>query len=245
VPNQKEIDAMSEVTKKEPTTFERLAAIDVSQRTEKKQGLTYLSWAWAWDQFKRHCPDATYEIWTDEQERPYMYDNDTGYMVRVTVTACGESHMMWLPVMDGANKAQKNHDYTYTVKKGEKTVAAATMFDINKALMRCLVKCLAMFGLGLFIYAGEDMPELSEEAKAEIKEEQDLHKVRGQVFVAACDKYEFDVVQQAFADVGYTSSFVDAKDHIRDLVKQVDTSFKLKAIGESFRVIKDAMKKDA
>ena len=66
---------------------------------------------------------------------------------------------MWLPVMDNANKTMKLNPYTYKTKKGEKTVSAISMFDINKAVMRCLVKNLAMFGLGLYIYAGEDLPE--------------------------------------------------------------------------------------
>jgi len=66
---------------------------------------------------------------------------------------------MWLPVMDGANKAMKNAPYSYTTRYGEKTVEAASMFDINKTLMRCLVKNLAMFGMGIYIYAGEDLPD--------------------------------------------------------------------------------------
>ena len=85
-------------------------------------------------------------------------------MVETTVTIQGESKTMWLPVMDSKNKAQKAQPYTYTVfykggKSEEKTVEAATMFDINTAIMRCLVKNLAMFGLGLYIYAGEDLPD--------------------------------------------------------------------------------------
>jgi DNA-directed RNA polymerase subunit RPC12/RpoP len=66
---------------------------------------------------------------------------------------------MWLPVMDNANKSMKLEAYTYNTRQGDKTVEAISMFDINKAVMRCLVKNLAMFGLGLYIYAGEDLPE--------------------------------------------------------------------------------------
>ena len=91
---------------------------------------------------------------------PYVYDENTGYMVFTTVTIEELTHEMWLPVMDGANKAMKNKPYTYDTryKKGV-VVEAATMFDINKTIMRCLAKNLAMFGLGLYIYAGEDLPE--------------------------------------------------------------------------------------
>jgi hypothetical protein len=80
-------------------------------------------------------------------------------MVMTEVTIEGESLEMWLPVMDGANKSMLAQSYTYQTRYGEKTVDAATMFDINKTLMRCLVKNLAMFGLGIYIYAGEDLPE--------------------------------------------------------------------------------------
>jgi hypothetical protein len=66
---------------------------------------------------------------------------------------------MWLPVMDGANQAMKHESYEYSTRYGVKTVDAATMFDINKTLMRCLTKNLAMFGLGLYIFAGEDLPD--------------------------------------------------------------------------------------
>ena len=109
-----------------------------------------------------------------EQQLPYVYDEKTGYMVFTKVEIEGITHEMWLPVMDSANKAMKDKPYTYKVKKYnyqtksyepiEKTVEAATMFDINKTIMRCLTKNLAMFGLGLYIYAGEDLPEnLAEE----------------------------------------------------------------------------------
>ena len=146
--------------------FEKLVQLDVSNRTEEKNGLTYLSWAWAWQEFKLKCPDATYSIkkFYDETgiEKPYLRDR-YGIMVFTSITAKGITYEMWLPVMDGANKAMKDEPYTYKVKtnKGEtleKTVAAATMFDINKTIMRCLVKNIAMFGLGLYIYAGEDLP---------------------------------------------------------------------------------------
>ena len=86
-------------------------------------------------------------------------------MVYTEVTADNQTYEMWLPVMNGANKAMKEQAYTYlvydTFKKQyvEKTVNAATMFDINKTIMRCLVKNLAMFGLGLYVYAGEDLPD--------------------------------------------------------------------------------------
>ena len=138
--------------------FEELYKIDVNKYTEEKNGLTYLSWAYGWAEFKKKCPDATYEV-VKFDGKPYVYDEALGYMCYTRVTADGLTHEMWLPVMDGANKAMKATAYTYKTKYGEKTCEAATMFDINKTIMRCLVKNLAMFGLGLYIYAGEDLPE--------------------------------------------------------------------------------------
>ena len=153
---------------KTKSTFDVLSSINVNDKVEKKSNLTYLSWAWAWAEVKKACPDATYQVIVDETtNKPYFYDENLGYMVMTEVTIEGETLEMWLPVMDGANKAMMNKPYTYkgnawvNGKKVEvdKTVEAATMFDINKTLMRCLTKNLAMFGLGLYIYAGEDLPE--------------------------------------------------------------------------------------
>lgn len=111
---------------------------------------------------------------------PYMYD-ETGYMVCTKVRdGLGSELEMWLPVMDSNNNAMKSEPYEYQVKEYKdkkwtgnyitKTVDKATMFDVNKALMRCLVKNIAMYGIGLYIYAGEDLPDKitsSEEDKAE------------------------------------------------------------------------------
>lgn len=139
--------------------FAELYSLDVGEYIEKKQGLSYLTWSYAWAEFKKIYPDATYEVKKDEQGRCYFGDENIGYMVYTTVTAGGLTYEMWLPVMDNANKSMKLNAYTYQTRSGEKSVEAISMFDINKAVMRCLVKNLAMFGLGLYIYAGEDLPE--------------------------------------------------------------------------------------
>lgn len=138
--------------------FEQIYKINVSDKTEQKNGLTYLSWAWAWAEFVKVCPDARYEIKMFDG-KPYIYDEKLGYMVFTSVTVGDDTKEMWLPVMDGANKAMLDHPYKYTIGKYERVCQAATMFDINKTIMRCLTKNLAMFGLGLYIYAGEDLPE--------------------------------------------------------------------------------------
>jgi hypothetical protein len=147
------------------TIFEKLSAINVNEHVEKKKDLSYLSWAWAWSEVKRACPDARYKMGETE------YDEALGFMCHTTVTIEDETLEMWLPVMDGANKSMKKTSYTYSTRFGEKTVEAATTFDINKTMMRCLVKNLAMFGLGLYIFAGEDLPEdISEPVVAKVIE---------------------------------------------------------------------------
>lgn len=138
--------------------FVELNNIDCSDKIEQKNGLSYLSWPYAWSEIKKRFENANYEI-EKFNGLPYAYDPLTGYMVYTKVTINDITHEMWLPVMDAANKAMKSEPYEYTTKYGKKTCEAATMFDINKTIMRCLVKNLAMFGLGLYIYAGEDIPE--------------------------------------------------------------------------------------
>jgi len=154
--------------------FNKLFAINCNDKTEKKNNgsteLTYLSWCYAWSEVKKLYPNARYEILKfGENKLPYVFDEKTGYMVFTRVEIEDIEHEMWLPVMDSANKAMKDKPYTYKVKEYkfgkftgnyiDKFVEPATMFDINKTIMRCLTKNLAMFGLGLYIYAGEDLPE--------------------------------------------------------------------------------------
>lgn len=156
-------EATKDETGRPMTAFDVLNALNVNGHIDEKivdrVKLSYLSWPWAWAEVKKRFPDAHYEIWRSEQNLPYAYDPATGYMVYTSVTIDGITHEMWLPVMNNANKAMRSQPYKYATKFGEKTVEAATMMDINKAIMRCLVKNLAMFGLGLYIYAGEDLPE--------------------------------------------------------------------------------------
>ena len=171
--------------------FETLNKINVNDKVEKKSGLTYLSWAFAWAEVKKIYPDAFYIIKRFDGV-PYVFDPKTGYMVFTEVTIEGHTHEMWLPVMDGANKAMKNEPYKYTTKYGEKTCDAADMFDINKTIMRCLVKNLAMFGLGLYIYAGEDLPEDEEQKPVEPAGKRTITNevlARGQQIDALIKKY--------------------------------------------------------
>jgi hypothetical protein len=115
--------------------YSTLAKIDVSKYVEKKQNLSYLSWPFAVDQLMRHDPQANW-VFND----PIMFGETM--MVSCTVTAFGKPMTMHLPVMDHRNQAIKNPN----------------AFEVNKNMMRCLVKAIACHGLGIHIYAGEDLP---------------------------------------------------------------------------------------
>ena len=118
-----------------------LLKINVNAHTEKKNGLTYLSWAWAWAEALKADPQATFQVHTFG-EKPYMDVNGTG-MVWVSVVMFGQGRTCMLPVMDYKNKPVPNPD----------------AFQVNTAIMRCMTKALALHGLGLYIYSGDDLPE--------------------------------------------------------------------------------------
>lgn len=166
--------------------FNALSNLDLSDKCEKREQLTYLSWSNAWSEFKAAYPSATYEILKNENGLPYFSDPNLGIMVFTSVTVDDVTHQMWLPVMDSKNKTMKLQPYTYSVwdnyKKAyvEKTVQAASMFDINKTLMRCLVKNLAMFGLGLYIFQGDDLPEKSADDTTSSAPQQTVRPVQQQ-----------------------------------------------------------------
>ena len=149
--------------------FETLNRIDVNGKTEKKNGLTYLSWAWAWGEVKKLHPDATYTIYENKDGLFYHTDGRTAW-VKTGVTVNGIEHIEYLPVMDNRNRSIP--------------VDAITSFDANKAIQRSLTKAAARHGLGLYIYAGEDLPE------CEADEKPAMPKVEtgeyGNVFIPTC-----------------------------------------------------------
>ena len=124
--------------------FKTLSSINVNNRVEKKNGLTYLSWAWAWAEVKKAYPDASYTIYENADGWNYFTDGRTCW-VKTGVTIKGLEHIEYLPVMDFKNKSIP--------------LDSVTSFDVNKAIQRSLTKACARHGLGLYIYAGEDLPE--------------------------------------------------------------------------------------
>lgn len=148
------------------SVFQTLSAIDVSGKTEKKSNLTYLSWAFAWGELKSRYPDSSYKIYENEiddllihgeQAFPikrtvnYFTDGRTAW-VKVGVTVEGQEHIEMLPVMDHRNKSI--------------ALNALDSFAVNKTIQRALTKAIARHGLGLYIYAGEDLPEIVQNEQA-------------------------------------------------------------------------------
>ena len=137
--------------------FETLNAINVSGKTEKKGNLTYLSWAWAWGEVKKAFPEATFTIYEREtQYGPVFYFTDgRTCWVKTGITINGLEHIEMLPVMNNYNQSIP--------------LERVTSFDVNKSIQRSLTKAAARHGLGLYIFAGEDLPGDvdAEEKKAE------------------------------------------------------------------------------
>lgn len=137
--------------------FERLNAVNCADKIEKKNGLSYLSWAWAWAEIKKQHPTAYYTVYENANGWNYHTDGSTAWVktgVTVDVDGTMVEHIEYLPVMDFKNKSIP--------------LANITSFDVNKAIQRSLTKAVARHGLGLYIYAGEDLPE-GEKAEPQFK----------------------------------------------------------------------------
>ena len=134
--------------------FNELNSIDVNDKVEQKNGLSYLSWAYAWGELKKRHPAANYKVYETETGMFYFNDGKTGW-VKTGVTVDGIEHIEYLPIMDFKNKSIP--------------VENITSFDVNKAIQRSLTKAVARHGLGLYIYAGEDLPEQPDETKVAVQ----------------------------------------------------------------------------
>lgn len=163
--------------------FETLNAVNVNGHTEKKNGLTYLSWAWAWAEVKKAYPDAQYTIYETPDGCIYWTDGRTCW-VKTGVTINGLEHIEYLPVMDYRNASISAEKVTST--------------DVNKAIQRSLTKACARHGLGLYIYAGEDLPE-TEQAAETVQRDTESAKAR-LAARAACQKVVKDYCQRTGAD---------------------------------------------
>lgn len=127
------------------TLFEKLNKVNVNEKTEKKGKFTYLSWAFAWGELKKVAPDAKVTVYHNEHDNMPYFKSDAGVLVKVGVEVDGIEHISYLPLMDFKNKSIHCEDFD--------------MMDVNKAIQRATVKAIGLHGLGLYIYAGEDLPE--------------------------------------------------------------------------------------
>ena len=174
--------------------FNTLFKIDVSEHVEKKNGLSYLSWPWAWAEVKKLYPRSFYTIYEKEDGRNYFDDGRTCWVKTGVSVVDGDyslEHIEELPIMDYKNNSIP--------------VDKVTSYDVNKAIQRSLTKACARHGLGLYIYAGEDLPEEAkqqkeEEAKqaeaAKKKASQELDDLRQQVIEAATQKINEEKIPQ-------------------------------------------------
>ena len=129
----------------EKSVFETLFEINVNGHVEKKNGLSYLSWPYAWAEVKKRFPDANYKVYEMENGCIYFTDGKTCW-VKTGIEIAGLEHIEYLPIMDYKNKSI--------------SLEHITSFDVNKSIQRSLTKALARHGLGLYLYAGEDFPEI-------------------------------------------------------------------------------------
>lgn len=125
------------------SVFETLNSINVNDKVEKKNGLTYLSWAWAWAEVKKLYPQSTYTIYENAEGLNFHHDGKTAW-VKTGVTIEDIEHIEYLPVLDYRNASI--------------TLDKITSFNVNSSIQRSLTKAIARHGLGLYIYAGEDIP---------------------------------------------------------------------------------------
>ena len=162
--------------KKEESVFKTLNAINVNEHVEQKNGLTYLSWAWAWAKVKELYPDATYTVYENKDGWNYHTDGKTCW-VKTGVTINGLEHIEMLPVMDYRNSSIP--------------ADKVTSFDVNKAIQRSLTKACARHGLGLYIYAGEDLPEeVKKEAEEKKQKEAEVLLAQACEEMKACKSVE-------------------------------------------------------
>lgn len=193
--------------------FSKLNSINVNDKTEKKNGLTYLSWAWAWGEVKKLYPDATYTIYENTLPNGYIVnyftDGRTSY-VKTGVTINNLEHIEELPVMDYRNKSI--------------LLENMTSFDVNKTIQRSLTKALARHGLGLYIYAGEDLPE--------DEKDNELEKVIDKTKVDALNKsienagIKNEIVKLILSQYGYNSTNEIKIKHYMDIVNDFKSKVK-------------------
>lgn len=192
------------------SVFDTLNSINCNGKVEKKNGLTYLSWSFAWEEVKKHYPDSFYTIYENGDGIPYFTDGRTCW-VKTGVTIEGLEHVEYLPIMDFKNRSVP--------------LEAVTSMDMNKAIQRSLTKACARHGLGLYIYAGEDLPESTKEEISDA--------IRGVSSFGELDAYLKDN-----SDAAATMSTLISQRRVelsRDLCREIDEAADVKALGRIYK----------
>lgn len=151
---------MSE-SKTEKSVYETLSSVDCGKHISKKNGLSYLPWAWAWGILKSYYPDSSYKIYEDENGWNYHTDGRSAW-VKCSVTVHGMENIEYLPIMDYRNKSIP--------------LDRLSSMDVTKAIQRALTKAIARHGLGLYIYAGEDLPDAMDGNRLDEEEPKEAKK---------------------------------------------------------------------
>jgi hypothetical protein len=197
-----------------------LLKLNVNEHVEKKNGLSYLSWAWAWAEALKADPNATFEVKTfhtvtndAHEEVPYLNVNGTA-MVWVTVTMFNKPITCFLPVMNSSNQPITMEGRKYKDRRGEEKIEKLDAFNVNTAIMRCMTKGLALHGLGLYIYAGEDLPEDSQKEEVAPVTVKAVNAERNTIADVEVNTGDADANAVLFADsmIHYTDHCKEAKD---------------------------------
>lgn len=192
------------------SVFETLNAVNCNGKVEKKNGLTYLSWSFAWEEVKKHYPNAFYTIYENDYGIPYFNDGHTCW-VKTGVTIEGLEHIEYLPIMDFKNKSIP--------------VDAVTSMEMNKAIQRSLTKACARHGLGLYIYAGEDLPESTKEEV--------LEAIKNAKSFKQLDEY-IKVNPDSVSSMG-TAVSQRKVELSRDLCRMIDEAENVNVLGEIYK----------
>jgi len=196
--------------KQEKSVFEVLSSINMNDKIEKKNGMSYVSWSSAWGVLLKHYPTSTKKVYYDHNGHNYFTDGKTGW-VQVGVTVEGIEHVEELPIMDNRNKPLPYEAITST--------------DVNKAYKRCLVKAIALHGLALYVYAGEDFPEDIDNAVGKVTKADIISQLKKDGFKEEKPEVDMDIAVRTkwLKDMASKAVSVD------DVMSKMKSKYKLGA----------------
>jgi len=158
------------------SVFKTLETIDLSQHIKSVQNQRYVPWHKVWGELLKNYPMATYEVHENEVGDPFFVST-MGIMIKLSVTIEGITRTINHPVLNNYNKSLKVESYSYKTKKGDMHVPPCSSFDINTSIMRALTKCIALHGLGLYIYQDEISPDVQTVDSSQLQQIMDKIKI--------------------------------------------------------------------